>query len=214
MNNKGPVTINYDIWDIIICYRTFIANSNLNSELKMGKIWGFLLFFLTSCISTSGLYTGYEKLTDEQKEYVVKCEGRISQQYNDGRVYKITIEQLKQYIAQFPYVLIYDYKPNCTGNFCVNPAIVETFCQQHSCQFCLVACDLDGIFDIPKLSSPILFMDNEPYNTRIQQKYEKRFLEDLTGYTYNERGYGHYILFRNGQYIETYNSYTDAFKVP
>ena len=45
-------------------------------------------------------------------------------------------------------------------------------------------------------------------------KIREAVLEDLTGYTYKERGYGRYILFRTGQYIETYNTYTDAFEVP
>ena len=173
-----------------------------------------MLVFLTSCVSVDGLYTGYEHLTEKQKGCVVKYEGNIDQLQNDGKVYKITVKQLKQYIDKLPLVLIYDYKPKCTGDACVNPTVIETDCQQHGCQFCLVACDLDGIFDTPELQSPMLFMDNSPYGTRVQQKYERWFLEELTGHTYKERGYGRYMMFRNGQFAGAYNNYADAFQLP
>ena len=70
---------------------------------------------------------------------------------------------------------------------------------------------LDGIFDTSLFESPLLFMDNEAYGTHVQSKYESRFLEDLTGKTYKERGYGRFLLFRHGLYVGTYDSYTDVF---
>ena len=169
------------------------------------------LLVLTSCLSISGFDTGYGTLTEEQKDKVLKYEGDLETLRYDGKVYKITANQLKQYVSQQECVLIYDYKPHCSGNYCVNPADVEKYCQQHNCKFCLVACDLDGIFDTYLFESPLLFMDNEAYGTHVQSKYESRFLEDVTGKTYKERGYGRFILFRHGLYVGSYDSYNDAF---
>lgn len=175
------------------------------------KQYIFVLFLLfASCVSVSGLYTGYETLTEEQKKKVIVAGSDISNLRNDGNVYRITVDKLKKYLKTGGKVVVYDYKPKCLSKECVSPVLVENFCKQNNVYLCLVTADLDGIFEVPRLSCPILFMDNEPYKTQIQYKYERLFLENLTEANYQERGYGRFLCFDGGQYIGTFDKYKDA----
>lgn len=193
---------------LIVEFMTKRNTITMNKEIVLCLLG---LFMFTSCLSIKGLDTGYGTLTEAQKGRVLKYDGNIETLRYDGKVYKITANQMKQYVSLQDCVLVYDYKPHCSEKYCVNPSAVEKYCQQHNCKFCLVACDLDGIFDTSLFESPLLFMDNEAYGTHLQSKYESRFLEDLTGKTYKERGYGRFLLFRHGLYVGTYDSYTDVF---
>ena len=63
---------------------------------------------LTSC-QIVGLTSGYSHLSDAQKERVITLEENIDDIHDFSKVYKVSLNQVKQYIETHDKVLLYNY---------------------------------------------------------------------------------------------------------
>ena len=63
-----------------------------------------ILLGLTSC-QISGLTSGYSHLSDAQKERVIMLEENIDDIHDFSKVYKVSLNQVKQYIETHDKVL-------------------------------------------------------------------------------------------------------------
>ncbi|BBA28186.1 hypothetical protein PMEL1_00076 [Prevotella melaninogenica] len=87
-----------------------------------------ILMGLTSCQIT-GLTSGYSHLSDAQKKRVITFEENIDNIHDFSKVYKVSLNQVKQYIETHDKVLLYDYTPFCHSTYCVSPAALVSQCK-------------------------------------------------------------------------------------
>ena len=83
---------------------------------------------LTSCQIT-GLTSGYSHLSDAQKKSVITLEENIDDIHDFSKVYKVSLNQVKQYIETHDKVLLYNYTPFCHSTYCVSPAALVSQCK-------------------------------------------------------------------------------------
>ena len=162
---------------------------------------------LSACVSVNS--SGYESLTAVQKDNVVKCTVPIGDLDNDGKVYQITVAQLKGFLSKQDSVIVYEYLPFCDSKNCVSPALAEEVCANKGYAFCLVASTYDGLLGNHALRHPILVIDFTPYHTNNYKKYGRAFYDELTGKSFAERGVGRFHLFIKGTYQSTHSNVYD-----
>ena len=172
-----------------------------------------LLFPSCGMIVVHGFNSGYNLLTDEEKERVIRCDCPIEELENDGNVYVVDTAQMRAYLQRHDSVMVYDWSPGCPADHCISLPLFESLCKSHGVTSCIVQeyMRFDSLPSRDKVASPILFIDKSMYDTDRCDKYTDRFYGQLTGTTMKERGYGRFHLFVKGGYVDTYNACTDGF---
>lgn len=169
------------------------------------------LFFsvLFSSCSVVGFNSGYQHLTTEQKNRVVNFDGNWNDLRNDGRVYRVTVPQMKALLEKEQDVVVYEFTSFCKSKSCVHPAIFERYCKDKGYYPVIISVIYDRIWDIQGITTPLLSIDTTPYNTNIRSKYQKYFFYELTGVSDKERDYHSFHHFHKGKYIKSYNEYME-----
>lgn len=170
-----------------------------------------LCLLCASCISLGGLYCGYNQLSDEQKQQVKVLETFIENIVADGNIYLVTHEQVAAFIKTHEDVLIYEYTPWCSAENCANPHEVAKLCKERGSAFLLISTTLEDFSDLLKLKLPTFAINHHAYQTNVRSKYLRKFYDTLTGIPEKERGLGSYYIFRNGQFVQAYKNFRDAF---
>lgn len=174
------------------------------------KIIYILSICITSCSSIPGYYSGYKKLSTEDRQKIKKLESKdIDTLQNDGNIYIINAEQILGYIKKKDRVLVYDWSPNCTSDICVPLDFIEKFCQEKGLKL-LVIMEYYSIDLIPtpqNFSKPIFFIDSQYYHSDYCNKYTQRFYKALSGKSFKELNYGRHYYFVNGRFEGVYDNY-------
>ena len=173
----------------------------------------FILFSciaLTSCglIEINGV--DYSSLTREEKQHVLKCDRPIDSLRCDGYVYQINVEQMKKYLQNHEDVIVYQYSSFCASDDCISPYAAEKISNIFGFDFCIVADSYDYLFLTDDIKTPMLIPDHELYKTQKIGKLNRRFYDELTGVTKEERGYNRFFYFRRGEYVCSYGSLKEA----
>lgn len=161
-----------------------------------------------SC-SFSGLTSGYNKLTPEEKSKVVDVKASANEAQTDGKVYKLNDKQLSLALSGDENAIVYRYLYYCSSKGCKPLPTIEEICKKHGCKLYIVSVVYDKIFETSGITSPIFIIDDAYYHTTVRDKYERLFFDGLTGTTEKERGYGIYHYFHKGKYVGTYEDCTD-----
>ena len=176
---------------------------------RMSLVLGTTLL-LVSC-QIGGLTTGYNHLTPAQKAKVEKLIGRIADVKNDdGKVYKITVAQLKDFIRGEKDVVVYQLIPYCRSESCISPTILDRFCREKKYRAVVVAVLYDELFSVKHPGMPMFSIDTEPYQTKWRSKYEPRFFDELTGIPEKVRGYYLFHYFHDGKYVKSYRRFNEV----
>lgn len=165
----------------------------------------------TSCVVVIN-DAGYSFLPAEEKQRVVKCDRPIDSLRYDGKIYQVDASMVWEYVEGKGNVIVYNYLPFCSGEYCINPKAAEQICSEHGFGFCLVASSYDKLSLVPELGVPVLAIDTDTYGTNNYKRLGRKFYDELTGTTYKARGYGSFHRFDNGHYVKTYNDINDAFE--
>ena len=177
--------------------------------VRMSLVLGTTLL-LISC-QIGGLTTGYNHLTPAQKARIEKLTGRIADVKNDdGKVYKITVAQLKDFIRGEKDVVVYQLIPYCRSESCISPTILDRFCREKKYRAVVVAVLDDELFSVKHPGMPMFSIDTEPYQTKWRSKYEPRFFDELTGITEKERSYYSFHYFHDGKYVKSYHRFNEV----
>lgn len=173
---------------------------------KIACALGLLLVELlaTACANVNG--TGYDTLTDNEKEHVKTCDRNISEIRNDGNVYKVMVAQVRNYIQQEKDIIIYEYVPFCDGESGTSPSRVAEVCNQRQVKLMVVSTVYDDLFPVKDYTFPVFVIDNGPYHTENYQKYAEQFFHELTGSDEDNRAYGFFHYFHNGNYVRSFSS--------
>lgn len=172
----------------------------------------FSCLVLTSC-QISGLTTGYNLLSQQQKERVVNYKGSIDSISDYSCVYNITAEQVKDYVSTHKKVLVYDYTPFCKAPSCIAPNLLLNSCKRKGIDLLVVANIYDEIFLHVDKGFPMLMMDATAYNTKWRWKYDNRFIYALIGRLPKEVRDASYHYFNNGKYIGSYQFASDILQL-
>lgn len=176
---------------------------------RMSLVLGATLLLISCRIG--GLTTGYNHLTPAQKAKVEKLIGRIADVKNDdGKVYKITVAQLKDFIRGEKDVVVYQLIPYCRSESCISPTILDRFCREKKYRAVVVAVLYDELFSVKHPGMPMFSIDTEPYQTKWRRKYERRFFDELTGITEKERSYYSFHYFHDGKYVKSYCRFNEV----
>ena len=174
------------------------------------------IFILFSCIAftSCGLIeingVDYSSLTREEKQHVLKCDKPIDSLRCDGYVYQINVEQMKKYLQNHEDVIVYQYSSFCASDDCISPYAAEKISNIFGFDFCIVADSYDYLFLTDDIKAPMLIPDHELYKTQKIGKLNRRFYDELTGVTKEERGYNRFFYFRRGEYVCSYGSLKEA----
>lgn len=163
---------------------------------------------MASCIEING--SGYSSLTESEKQHVKKCTSAPDALQNDGNLYQVTVEQVKEYIEKEQNVLVYEYLPFCSGESGRSPMEVKGYCDEKELKCLVITSVYDGIFPIPTSNTfPMLAIDHQVYGTDNYQKYSNLFYQQLTGSDEESRKVSSFHLFRNGKYVRSLDSLVD-----
>lgn len=175
-------------------------------------ILSLLICSLTACISVKGLYSGYNKLSPDEKKLTVDYTGKVEELGASDSIYRISARQLREYIQYHENVIVYEYLPYCSAEDCVNPLELERYCKDRNYKLCIVTSVYDGIFGLKGLSVPVLAINNDYYGTNLQIKYTRRFYDELTGTDFRKRGDGRFHYFQKGKFVRTIGKVEDLFE--
>lgn len=167
-----------------------------------------LCLVLTSC-TVSGLTTGYNLLSKQQKERVVDYRGSIDSISDYSYVYAITVEQVKDYISKHKKVLVYDYTPFCKTPSCIVPNLVINSCKSKGIDVLVIANIYDGIFLYVDKGFPMLMINAKELGTNWRWKYTNQFYYSLTSRMLKEANYASFHYFNNGTYVGSYENPSD-----
>lgn len=165
----------------------------------------------TSCVIAIN-DAGYRFLPSEQKQRVVKCDRPIDSLRYDGKVYQVDAAMVRKYVESRGDVIVYDYLPFCSSEYCINPKAAEQICREHGYTLCLVLGSYNNMSIVPELGVPVLAIDTEAYGTNNYKRLGRKFGDELTGTEYKTRGYGSFHRFSHGRYVKTYDDINDAFE--
>ncbi len=164
----------------------------------------FLIFFsLSSCFitNTPGFYSGYKRLTQDQKSRVIIVNDKESlPTLIDSNVYAITATHLADLVKKQTPCIIYFWKPFCQGTACIPVLKFQQFCKTNGYNSIIVV----EYFDFEELAiqgikySEVFAINHWHYGTDFCQSYLKKFQKtffELFGASYNKKAFNKFLYF-------------------
>lgn len=176
-------------------------------------IYIIVSIFFSSCIitNTPGFYSGYSKLTEQEKNNIVFTEPDldISNLQNDGKIYAISGTQLKNCILKEQKSLVYFWDPYCHSQKCYSVDLMQEFCEKNGLALFVISEYYDSEkmkVDVLKLKQYPMFSINEKYyKTRYCNRYCTLFVKDLLSNQIYKKDdiYSSFFIFENGKLKST-----------
>lgn len=134
---------------------------------------------------TPGFYSGYKKLSTDEKQQVVMTTATdpVCYMKNDQRIYAITGAQLLGCLRNEDTSVVYFWSPNCHSNVCITMSAAQYYCDKRKYKLYVVA----EYYDLPKMkqqhtnSSPLYSINSGYYGTDYCNKYTFRFAREIAG---------------------------------
>lgn len=164
----------------------------------------FLSLLIISCsIQINGLTNDYNKLNPEEKELISKLEN--FEELENGKIYQIHAEQLKNEIKTHPKALVYVFTNGCTTKLCLPMNVYINYAETNGYQLYLV---MNGFSNLKETmnqdaDTPYFAIDNEYYGVSFRTKYSNYFeneLMDLPKETRHKNYPGNLYFFENGDF--------------
>lgn len=169
----------------------------------------FSLCLMSSCgvVQIGGLTSGYNSLTNEQKQHVKHYASSANAE--TGVVYKVSAEQIKDCIKKEKNVLVYDFTPWCRGERCINPMQLGYYCKNKGLSLYVIANAYDNLLDYDLQAMRYFVIDEETCGTKRRDKYIRVFYDELTQVEERIRGHGSYLLFKEGVFQQAFDTIDD-----
>jgi len=157
-------------------------------------IYIIVSIFFSSCIitNTPGFYSGYSKLTEQEKNNIVFTEPDldISNLQNDGKIYAISGTQLKNCILKEQKSLVYFWDPYCHSQKCYSVDLMQEFCEKNG---------------LALKQYPMFSINEKYYKTRYCNRYYTLFVKDLLSNQIYKKDdiYSSFFIFENGKLKST-----------
>ena len=180
----------------------------------MKKLFLFiaLAFVMQSCIcikfpparDTSFL----RDLTSEQKNMVCWTSDTTSLEdlANDGRIYAVNPNQMRELLKTKEKVVIYKWLPICTSENCTSLGLTQSYCDEKGIELYVIADSYKEAFlQIESIKNP-LFSINIDYFDEDVKHCDEEFYKELLGDKYDKKNYYRFYYFENGEFVRTYDS--------
>lgn len=161
--------------------------------------------FMVSCIELNG--SGYSSLTEQERLHVKECAVSLDSITNDGNLYAVKVDQVKDYLQDRHGVLVYEYLPFCSGESGRNPAEIQQYCVKNQLDLVVISSVYDRVLPISlNLKFPVFVVDRTPYGTDNYRKYSEKFYSALTNDNSKMRKTSSYHFFIDGKYVKSRSS--------
>ena len=159
---------------------------------------------IVSCIRLNE--NGYNTLTPSQKELVVETMHPIDSLRPDGKVYLVSAEQMKEYIAQHQKVVVYEFGAYCHSDNCISPPLAEDICHRKGYDFCLLLDSFSHFLEFSVISSPVLAPNPKAFGLKQTQLCIEKMMDELTDHHLGKEDYVRFYVFENGHYVKNLNN--------
>ncbi|MBK9726517.1 MAG: hypothetical protein IPO86_00270 [Saprospiraceae bacterium] len=145
----------------------------------------FSIFSFSNCFitNTPGFYSGYSKLTEEQKKSIIFVEENTSfcDLKNDQRIYSISANQLLKCLKRNQTSIIYFWSPNCHAKSCISLVAAQKYCDNNNYTLYIITeyYDLEKIKIQNNVSLSMLAVNHEYYKTDYCNKYVDLFTKEI-----------------------------------
>ena len=188
----------------------------------MVRKFKYLIFYLLPLIlyacsingTTQGLFSYYNKTKKEYPSLIAVTDSTTKickiQKSEKPKVWLVNGKQLKKCAEEYPRMIVFDWSPNCSSNFCYSLDAVQKACDNSNVELFIVA----SYYDSEKMQinynieHPLFAIDTKYYHSNLTKKYSNKFLMDLTK---SDESNGRLIYFENGQFS---HSFKDIDSIP
>ncbi len=183
----------------------------LNPSLIKVVISSFFPLLLSSCIitNTPGFYTGYNRLSDNDKNKIifVDKDSSICTFVNINKIYAITGKQLRSCLMKNDTSIVYFWGPNCSSKSCISITACQSYCTSKNYNLYVVA----DYYDIQKMQNqnvsnyPMLIANQQYYNKKYLNSLNKRFKNDLLNSVNlnKEDQYNRFLFFKGDKLLKS-----------
>ena len=142
-------------------------------------------FLFSGCFitNTPGFYSGYKKLTEQQKNTIAFTESEQSNFNDTAKIYAITGIQLSEILKNNDSTVVYFFRPNCSSKNCISIQYANKLCEAKNYQLIIILEYYDfEIFATQNINNFNAFAINHLYyKTDYVDKYVRLFKVDLLG---------------------------------
>lgn len=154
---------------------------------NLKKTYYFIIpvILLSGCFitNTPGFYSGYKKLTEEQKSTITFTEEEQLNIDDTTKIYAITGTQLSEMLKKNDSTVVYLFSPNCSSINCISIQYANKLCEAKGYQLIVILEYYDfEIFAAQHINNFNSFAINHAYyKTDLVVKYLRLFKADLFG---------------------------------
>lgn len=144
------------------------------------SVFYLLLLLNTSCAIVNSMKSGYVK--NNPDDFMVEYSGDLDSLVYDGKVYVITMEQLKEHLAKHDTSLVYAWSPYCHGSACCYPPMFEDYCKNHNLHPVVWTTYIreETLPAVGTLTAPIVFIDPKMTGLNLYPSYSGKLIRRLT----------------------------------
>ena len=120
---------------------------------------------------------------------------------NDGRIYAVNPNQMKDLLVTKEKALVYRWSPYEMENV-IPIYFVQSYCNENNIELYVITNEYKSAFtEINNVKNPMFSMSIGDYITDISYKSENKFYKQLLGNRYKKKC--HLYYFENGKYVRT-----------
>ena len=168
------------------------------------------LFCLNSCY-LRGLQVGYKKVTpenlplfkfNESKKYLSLIESNT----NDGNIYAINGNELKEILKAKEKSIIYKWSPFCHSSVCITLNASQKYCDANGYNLFVVLDYYDALPEAKapshKPAYPLLISNHIYYKTGFVDKSRNKLIKDLVGKeNIKSVNYSRFLFFEGDKFV-------------
>lgn len=179
-----------------------------------------LALAMQSCICIKITHPSYVEagfmrdLTSEQKNnvYWTSDSTLLSDLTNDGRIYAINPNQMKELLATQEKAIIYRWLTICKSENCTSLGLTQSYCDEKGIELYVITDSYTEAFtQIVSIKNPMFSMNIGYFQTQTKTgEIREEFYKILLGDKYDKKNYGRFYYFENGEFIRQYNDILEA----
>lgn len=162
-----------------------------------------LLFSGCFITNSPGFYSGYKKLTEEQKSTITFTEEEQLNIDDTTKIYAITGTQLSEMLKKKDSTVVYLFSPNCSSKNCISIQYANKLCEAKNYKLIVIIEYYNfEVFAAQHIKSFNTYAINHPhYKTDYVDKYVRLFKADLLGDNklLKEKAYCGFLIFKNNK---------------
>ena len=154
-------------------------------------------------------------LTSEQKNnvYWTSDSTSLSDLTNDGRIYAINPNQMKELLATKEKAIIYRWLPICKSENCTSLSLTQSYCDENGIELFVITDSYTEAFtQIESIKNPMFSIDIACFRIELMDYDDDLFYKELLGDKYDKKNYSRFYYFENGEFIRTYKNIVEVTK--